>query len=114
MSTELSKKNIELTEIWISNHKPSNILPAMSETDRECAIESWKIINDTNTPVTNYLQFGSNACGMNSYGFYKSINGNIYIISAYCNSITAYHNVDSTWSFLKSFEEISEYWKQNY
>jgi hypothetical protein len=114
MSIELSKRNIELTESLISNHKPSEIIPAMSESDREFAIEYWKIINNNNTPVTSYIQFGSNACGMNSYGFYKSINGNIYIISAYCNSISTYYNVDSTWSFLKSFEEIREYYKNNY
>jgi hypothetical protein len=107
MSRFLSESNIELLENFIASNKPnsSNFLPAISEHYREDAIKYWKTINDPEAPVTSYLQFASSGYGITSYGFYKTRDGRIFLINAYCNQITAYYHVTSTWSILIPHEQ---------
>ena len=80
MSRFLSEENINLVEEFISSQEPSGSMPNISETDREQTINDWKTINLPETLCTSYLQFASNANGMISYGFYKTMKNEIYII----------------------------------
>jgi hypothetical protein len=102
MSRFLSQSNIELLENFIASNEPnsSDFLPAISEHYREDAIKDWETINDPETPVTSYLQFASASLGMTSYGFYKTRDGRIFLINAFCSQITAYYYVTTNWSIL--------------
>lgn len=104
--TTLSKTYIEIAENFIASTKPNDNYPAISECDREQTIDCWIEINKEETPVTSYLQFADASLGMVSYGYYKAQNGNIYILCAYCNSLTRYCNVDDSWDMLKPFLNI--------
>ena len=106
MSRHLSNNHIELIEQFIASNSPSDndSLPAISERDKDDVISDWKTINDPNTPETTYLQFASNAQGMSSFGFYKSRNGSIFMVSAFCNKITCYHTVPADWYILVPYE----------
>ena len=97
MSRFLSEENINLVEEFISSQEPSGSMPNISETDREQTINDWKTINLPETLCTSYLQFASNANGMISYGFYKTMKNEIYIIEAYCSIIRKYYNIDNNW-----------------
>jgi hypothetical protein len=101
MSRELSEENIEMIEDFISYNPPSLYLPNPSISDQENAINDWKQINEPDVPVTSYLQFGSDGYGMTSYGFYKSRSEKIYLVVAFMNNISSYHNVTSEWYFIK-------------
>jgi hypothetical protein len=104
----LSEENINLLEDFIISNKPKSntYLPAISERDRTSAISDWKTITDPLTSRTTYLQFASNGSGMSSYAFYKSRNGCIYLISAFCNELTCYYeNIPSNWYILMPREE---------
>ena len=108
MSRQISESNIELLEQFIENNTARDdrdSLPAISERDRDDAVSDWKTINDPNTPVTTYLQFASNCQGMSSYGFYKSRNGSIFMVSAFCDKITSYHIVPADWYILIPYDE---------
>ena len=98
--SSLSEQNITMVENFIASNKPTNSIRP-SESDRYSAIEQWKKISDPNTPNTFYSQFGSNAFGMTSYGFYKSKTGELYVITAFINNVTSYFKVDNTWDFLQ-------------
>jgi hypothetical protein len=106
MSRQLSESNIELLEHFIVSKSPmdSDSLPAISERDKDDTIRDWKTINDPNTPNTTYIQFASNCQGMSSYGFYKSRNGSIFMVSAFCDKITSYHIVPDDWYILIPYE----------
>jgi hypothetical protein len=106
MSRSLSEKYIDDVELFIKNNNPSQMLPAISECYRNQAIEDWNYINDSSTPNTTYLQFASSAMGMNSYGFYKSKSGKIYLLSAFVNSLSYYCIIDSQWEFLRSLSDV--------
>ena len=106
MSRFLSEENINLVEEFISAQEPSDSMPNISETDREQTINDWKTINLPETLCTSYLQFASNANGMISYGFYKTIKNEIYIIEAYCSVIRKYYNIDNNWIMLMPYEEF--------
>jgi hypothetical protein len=88
---KLSQKNIELAEKAICSDKlqsiENNNLLSISFRDYYFAELGYKeIIKDT-TPNTSYFLFGGNAYGMRSYGLYKSLQGKIYIIDSYMESI---------------------------
>ena len=102
MSQFLSKSNVELLENFIASNQAcsSDFLPAISEYYREDAIKDWETINDPETPVTSYLQFAYAALGMTSYGFYKTRDGRIFLINAFCSQISAYYTVTSNWNIL--------------
>lgn len=106
MSRFLSEENINLVEEFISAQEPSDSMPNISETDREQTINDWKTINLPETLCTSYLQFASNANGMISYGFYKTMKNEIYIIEAYCSVIRKYYNIDNNWIMLMPYEEF--------
>ena len=106
MSRFLSEENINLVEEFISAQEPSDSMPNISETDREQTINDWKTINLPETLCTSYLQFASNANGMISYGFYKTMKNDIYIIEAYCSVIRKYYNIDNNWIMLMPYEEF--------
>ena len=106
MSRFLSEENINLVEEFISSQEPSGSMPNISETDREQTINDWKMINLPETLCTSYLQFASNANGMISYGFYKTMKNEIYIIEAYCSVIRKYYNIDNNWIMLMPYEEF--------
>jgi len=108
MSRFLSESNINILEEFINLNKPNEMLPAISECYREQAIQDWKIINDDNTPNTTYLQFASAAYGMVSYGFYKTKSGCIYMITAYCNEITAYYIISPSWNILIPYDKLPQ------
>jgi hypothetical protein len=108
MSRQLSETNIEVLEQFIANNTERDdrdSLPAISERDRDDAVSDWKTINDPNTPVTTYLQFASNSHGMSSYAFYKSRNGSIFLVCAFCNNLTSYHIVPPDWYILVPYDE---------
>jgi hypothetical protein len=108
MSRFLSQSNIELLENFIATNEPysSDLLPAISEYYRDDAIKDWKTINDPNTPITSYLQFASAALGMTSYGFYKTKDGRIFLVSAWCNDLNSYYHVNSNWHILIPYEDF--------
>jgi hypothetical protein len=101
MSRILSESNINYVEQFIEINKCSDNLTGISEYYREQTIKDWETINDKNTQCTTYLQFADNSYGMISYGFYKTKKEEIYIISAYCNKLTNYYNVDDNWYMLQ-------------
>ena len=101
--TTLSHENIEIVENFINTHSAGK-LPHLSECDRPAAISEYKKITDQTTIATSYYKFGSDANGYTSYGYYKSKDDKIYIISAFMGNVTAYYNVDSDWYFLKPYE----------
>jgi hypothetical protein len=107
MSRFLSETNIELLENFIATNEPysSDLLPAISECYRNDAINDWKTINDPDTPVTTYLQFASAALGMTSYGFYKTKDGRIFLVTAWCSELNCYYHVNSTWHILIPYEQ---------
>lgn len=102
MSRFLSEENIQLLENFIATNQPlsSNFLPCISEKFREDAIRDWKSINDPETLPTTYLQFADSANGMTSYGFYKTRDGQIFLITAFCCKLTSYYNLDNNWHIL--------------
>lgn len=102
MSRFLSEENIELLENFIATNNPnsSDFLPCISEKFRDDAIRDWESINDNETLPTTYLQFADSANGMTSYGFYKTRDGQIFLITAFCCKLTSYHNVTPTWHIL--------------
>jgi len=108
MSRYLSQSNIELLENFITTNEPysSDLLPAISECYRDDAIKDWKTINEPNTPVSSYLQFASAGAGMTSYGFYKTKDGRIFLVSAWCNNLNSYYNVNSNWYILIPYEDF--------
>lgn len=108
MSRFLSENNIIILEQFIQENKVNEILPAISEYYREQAIEDWKTINDPNTPPTTYLQFADSAYGMVSYGFYKTKSGSIYMITAYCNEISAHFSVSPSWNILIPYDKLPQ------
>jgi hypothetical protein len=89
MSTGLSESNIELAENFISANVAKTIGVLLSICDIDYGVICFEQIK-TMEP-TSYVQFGSNACGYSSYGFYKTKNEQIYIIEAFCNNIVAYY-----------------------
>jgi hypothetical protein len=113
MSRFLSETNIELLENFIATNEPysSDLLPAISEYYRNDAINDWNTINDADTPVTTYLQFASAALGMTSYAFYKTKDGRIFLISAWCSELSCYYHVNSTWHILIPYYQFVQ--KQN-
>lgn len=102
MSQLLSDSNIKLLENFIASNKPcsSDLLPAVSECYRVDAINYWKVINEPETLPTTYLQFAYSGYGMSSYAFYKTKDGLIFMINSFCNELTAYYNVTSSWNIL--------------
>jgi hypothetical protein len=108
MSRQLSEENIEIVEEFIRNNKPANYVLQISEWDREQAVSDWITINDSETPTSTYLQFGSDGGGMTSYGYYKAKNNDIYIINAFLNTISCYYKVDSSWYVLNNIENKIE------
>lgn len=108
MSRFLSETNINILEDFIQRNQPSSILPAISECYREQAIEDWKTINDNETLPTTYLHFANSAYGMTSYGFYKTRDGQIFLINAFCGELVAYFIVSSSWNILIPYEKFSQ------
>ncbi len=108
MSRFLSQSNIELLENFIATNQPysSDLLPAISECYRNDAINDWKTINEPETPVTTYLQFASAALGMTSYGFYKTKDQRIFLVSAWCNELNSYYEITPTWHLLIPYEDF--------
>jgi hypothetical protein len=100
MSSQLSEENIELVESFIQNNKANIGYPSLSYIGQEEAIYYLQEISKEETPVTSYYLFASNAFGMTSYGYYKSKEGQIYIIEAFIQGILGYYNVDNDWDFL--------------
>lgn len=106
MSRFLSETNINILEHYIQVNQPSEILPAISECYREQAIEDWKTINDPETLPTTYLQFADSAYGMTSYGFYKTKEGLIFLVTAFCGELSAYYKVQPNWNILIPYDQL--------
>ena len=99
--SQLSQSEIDTTENFIVTYSPCKYMPMLSEWDRESAISEFTKISDPETPHTSYLIFGSDGGGFTSYGYYKTRDSKIYIITAFMNNITNYNHVDETWWFLQ-------------
>ncbi len=93
MTTGLSESNIELAENFISCNQLKTNIPALSICDVEFGIECYQQI--LSSSPTSYIQFGSNAYGMSSYGLYKTRSNQVYVIEAFCNNIIGYFNPES-------------------
>ena len=100
MSRFLSETNINIIEHYIQKNKPIEILPDISECYKEQAIEEWKTINDTKTLPTTYLHFANRAYRMTSYGFYKTQDGQIFLVETFCGELSAYYKVVPNWNIL--------------
>ena len=70
-------------------------------------MEMWNLIQKSN--INDYYEFASNAFGMQSYGFYKANNGEIYIIEAFINEISKIYipskNIDCLKDLIKENDE---------
>lgn len=86
MLQELSSRFIEMAEEAIQSKIALNTYPHISVGFYEEVIKCWNEINNSEDNKKNYAYFASNALGFISYGFYKDVNGRIYIIEAYLNS----------------------------
>ena len=106
MTSNQTESTINTIEEFIESHNSNNLMPSISESHRETTIINWKIINDSKTPNTTYLNFASSSSWMISYGFYKSRKGEIFIIDTFCGELQKYHKVDSTWVMLIPYEEF--------
>ena len=110
MSTKFSQELIDITEAAILSdrrmEKDTANVPAISYRDYEAAEYGWKII--TNSESNHYIQFGSNAGGMQSYGFYKATDGKIYIIQAWVNAITKVYIPSKKWDCLHNVIQDEE------
>lgn len=108
--SKFSQVLIDITEEAITSDKlmpkDTDNLPAISCRDYEDAKSAWNIIN--NSDKNYYLQFGYNAGGMTSYGFYKANNGKIYIIEAWINNITKVYIPSNKWDFLENIIDNDE------
>jgi hypothetical protein len=87
----LSNYNIQIAEEAIKSDKlypiENNHLLSISCQDYYLAELAYKeMIKDT-TQNTSYFIFGGNAYGMQAFGFYKSIDGKIYIIDSWMGNI---------------------------
>jgi len=108
MSRFLSETNINILEDFIQHNNPHEILPAISECYREQAIQDWKTINNPETLPTTYLQFADSAYGMTSYGFYKTREGLIFLVTAFCGELSAYYKVQSNWNILIPYDKLPD------
>lgn len=103
--SKFSEELINITEAAIISDKlvPKDCdnVPAISCSDYYTAETGWKIINKCDKNY--YLQFGSNAGGFTSYGFYKANNGQIYIIEAWVNEIKKVYVPTKNWDCLTNF-----------
>ena len=86
----LSEENIKITEDFIVNNACKPDYPNLCFSDLYNAQEAYNEI--IKLDPTSYVYFGSNAFGMTSYGFYKTLKNDIYIIQAYCNVIECYYD----------------------
>lgn len=108
MSRFLSDTTINILEQYIQENQPSEILPAISECHREQAITDWNTINAQETLPTTYLHFANSAYGMTSYGFYKTRDGRIFLVNAFCGEITAYYKVLPNWNILIPYHRLPQ------
>ena len=102
MARQLSQENIILVEELIKNQPSSNINGiAISYRDQADAIRYFNEISNPNVKPTSYYIFASNAMGFISFGYYKSVDGKIYIIRTFIEKLKKYYKVDETWAFLQ-------------
>lgn len=105
--TTLTQNNINKAEHAIKTKLidiEKNYTLSISIQYYNCAIYGYKLMVKDDTPVTSYCMFAFNAGGMQTYGFYKSINGKIYIIDSFLGDIDSvyipYKNIDCLNSIL--------------
>lgn len=88
---KLSQENINIVENAIISDKlqsiENNYNLSISFRDYDFAKIGYKEFIKQTTPKTSYFIFGGNAYGMQSYGLYKSKDGNIYIIDSFLGEI---------------------------
>jgi hypothetical protein len=93
MCTRLSDSNIELVEKFIYTNPITDFSPAISIIDTENGKKAYQQI--LKESPTAYIHFGSNSCGMTSYGFYKTKANQIYVIQAYIGDIRYYYSPET-------------------
>jgi hypothetical protein len=84
MLQQLSSEFIRIAEEAIQSKIELDTFPHISVEYYEDIIKCWDEIKNSENDK-NYSYFASNAGGYISFGFYKSLNGRIYIIEAYLN-----------------------------
>jgi hypothetical protein len=104
MSSKLSDSNIELVENFISCNQLKTYTPGISVLDVSNGQTCYQEI--LASPPTSYMQFGSNAFGMTSYGLYKTRSNQIYVIEAFCNNISCYYTPEICGLVLDNMMEI--------
>ncbi len=103
--SNLSQYNIEMVEKAIksdkllSNEMNKNI--SISYQYYDLAELSYKEMIKEETPATSYCRFASNAYGYQVYGFYKAIDGTIYIVDTYMENINNLYIPDKNIDCLK-------------
>jgi hypothetical protein len=85
MLQRLSNEFIRIAEEAVRSKIDLDTFPHISVEYYEDIIKCWDEINNSEDDK-NYAYFASNAGGYISFGFYKSLNGRIYVIEAYLNS----------------------------
>jgi hypothetical protein len=96
MKIILDENKINLLELFIHNNLPV-LLPLISYSDIKNAKKYYNLIN-LDEPTSYYI-FASS--GYTTYGYYKSKNNIIYVITIYFQDINAYSDFDSSWYLLK-------------
>lgn len=103
----LSQHNINRVEDAIKSSKlqpiEKNFNLSISYQYYDLASTSYKEMLKQETHVTNYCQFAANGMGYQSYGFYKSIDGNIYIVDTFLEEINNIYIPDKNIDCLKHF-----------
>jgi hypothetical protein len=102
----LSEDNINRVEEGIISGllqpNENNYMISVSYRYYDFAKLAYKEIQKTYIPNTSYIHFAENSFGYQSYGFYKSRDGNIYIIDTYLENIQNIFTVDENILFLQN------------
>jgi hypothetical protein len=104
MSVWLSDSNIELIENFISSNQLATNTLGISISDFAYGQICYQKM--LSSPTTSYIQFSSNTFDMTSYGLYKTIYNEIYVIEAFCNNITCYYTPEMCGISLDGLIEI--------
>ena len=83
-----------MTEQFIKD-KPITRSPYLSIRDYKSAIDKYKYIQ--NAELETHIQFGTDAGGLTTYEYYKSIQNTIHIIERYVGRLVSHSIVEDDW-----------------